>query len=216
MIKVTDIVKDILTSSEEISVAHNRGLLNYSAFAEAIHQEVEEKAKKPVKKGTIVVALSRLARKSSPLESLTPEITIDDLTVKAPLIEFTLTKTDHTLNALRELHQSHSFANSEYMTVTQGLGEITIIATEELRRPMLELFRQEDIIAVIPNLVALTVTFNKAYLSEPNLIYAILRSLAIKKINIIEIVSTYTELTFIVEKKDMQRAFMRLSEVYQK
>lgn len=210
MIKVSDAVKDIIESSETALNALSAGILNFSAYAQTIHKEVEEKTKKEVQLGTIVVALSRLAKYYKKQEAILPKIVIDNLTIKAPLIEFTLSNNKRNLEKVRLLD------TGDFLTITRGVSEITIIANEEQRDFITKAFKKGDVIAIIPNLVALSVKFNQEYVYEPNLIYAILRTLALKRINIIEIISTYTELTFIVEQKDMEKAFIRLNHVYQK
>ncbi len=210
MIKVSDCVKEIIESSETALNAINLGILNYSAYAEKIHKEVEAMAKKEVQFGTIVVALSRLASSYKKQHTILPKIVIDNLSIKAPLIEFTLIKNKRNLELLRQLY------DEDFLTITSGVSEITIIASEAQRETISKAFNKKDVIAIISNLVALSVKFNQAYVYEPNLIYAILRTLALKRINIIEIISTYTELTFIVEEKDMEKAFVRLNQVYQK
>jgi hypothetical protein len=52
-------------------------------------------------------------------------------------------------------------------------------------------------------------------LQELGSVYEILRVLVWEKINLLEIVSTYTELTLIVEKEDAKKVFDILSnEIY--
>jgi aspartokinase len=215
MIKISDVVKEIVSTSDVASAALSQGILNYSAYADTIHEEVEERAMKPVKKGTIVVALSRLVSNAN-IESIVPTVVIDDLTVKAPLIEFVIPKTKRHLETIQNIYRSELFASGEFMTVTQGVTEITVIVSEKFKSEIQSCFNSNELTATISNLVALNVSFNERYVQEPNIIFAIIKTLAEKRINIIEIVSTYTELTFILQKKDMQKALLRLSEVYQK
>jgi hypothetical protein len=50
-------------------------------------------------------------------------------------------------------------------------------------------------------------------LHTPNTIFALLRPLALNRINLVEVVSTYTELTVIVAEKNLQAAFFVLSKL---
>ena len=50
MIKITDTVLDLISADELALEAMRAGLLNYSAYADKIHSQVENLTKKPVKK----------------------------------------------------------------------------------------------------------------------------------------------------------------------
>jgi len=78
MLKISTTVEKIIASSEEALCALSQGYLNYSAYAKKIKKQVEEECKKPVKLGSIVVALSRLAKNYSGEKGFIPEIKIKD------------------------------------------------------------------------------------------------------------------------------------------
>jgi aspartokinase len=66
-------------------------------------------------------------------------------------------------------------------------------------------------------LVALTIVFEgKNFLTTPGVIFTAIRRLAWEQINIYEIVSTMTELTFILGKKDSMKAYNALQEFVSK
>lgn len=215
VLKVADSVRSILNNSETSKIALSNGLLNYSAYAELILKEVESKTKKPVKKGTVIAALSRYAKIMDKEEDLIPNFTVKNILVKAGLTETTVEKTKGNLSLLKQLYVNEVFDRSEFMTVTQGISEITIICSEKSQKYISNLFKESEILASIPNLVAINLSFSEEFIQTTNVIYAILRTLALKKINIIELVSTYSELTFIIDKKDLRDAFLLLNNVYQ-
>ena len=57
MIKASETVENILLKDELALESLRAGILNLSAYAQKIHPEVVRQALKPVRKGTIVVAL---------------------------------------------------------------------------------------------------------------------------------------------------------------
>ena len=72
----------------------------------------------------------------------------------------------------------------------------------------------EKILSKEFDLVALTIIFrSKAFFDTPGVIFAAIRKLAWEQINLFEIVSTMTELTFILGKKDSMRAYNALQEM---
>lgn len=217
MIKISDVAREILYSSEVALSAFNNGYLNLSAYAKTIRRDAEARTKKSVQTGSIVVALSRLkksAGKHGRNKSLTPDIAIDDLSVKSGLVEVSFDRTRENLARLRELYRDPAINASDFFMVTQGTGEITIIALETALPHIIRVMRPAKPKATIKNLVGLTARFDEKYLKIPNVIFTFVRRLALKHINIAEIVSTYTELTFIIDQKDLQEAFLALNELF--
>jgi hypothetical protein len=64
---------------------------------------------------------------------------------------------------------------------------------------------------VLADLAGLTIRFPAKYLHVPNTTFALLRPLALNRINLVEVVSTYTELTLIVAERDLERTFVVLN-----
>src|ERR1700761_1735159 len=109
MIKIADVVKEIVFSSEIAHSALCSNYLNLSAYAETIQKEVERRTKKSVRPGTIVVALSRLAKTLEAQNPLTPAVEIKDLAVKTRLIELTFDKTKINREKLQRLYVDKDF-----------------------------------------------------------------------------------------------------------
>lgn len=211
MIKVIDIVREILMSSEIALSSLSNGYLNLSAYAASIQKEVERRSFKEVKVGTIVVALSRIAKTLERKQELMPEFTINSIAVKTGLVEFTFEKTKSNQDKLQSLYQNDEFFAADFFAVTTGVGELNIVLPEGLKKSLLKVFGKQKPRLFLENLVGLTVRFDDWCIQEPNIIFSLLRPLALKRINILEVVSTFTELTFIFHEDDMQAALATLS-----
>ena len=217
MIKISDVVEGILFSSEVALSAFHDGYLNLSAYAKTIQRQVEARAKKPVRIGSIVVALSRISKTPKTKEkrkTLLPEVHIEDLSVKSGLAEVTYERTAANLARLRELYRDPAINASDFFMVTQGAGEITIVALETTLTHIMASARPAKPKSTVRNLVGLTARFNEKYIKVPNVVFVFVRRLALKHINIVEIVSTYTELTFIIDQYHLQEAFLTLNELF--
>jgi hypothetical protein len=103
----------------------------------------------------------------------------------------------------------------EFFTITQGMHEITIICSEELKEKVLSSINFSPKV-MISDLIALSVRFPTTYISVPNTIYSLVGILALRHINIMEIVSTYSELTFILQKEEMKSAIDALEDYSRK
>lgn len=202
MIKISEIVSETIQRDEIALEAFRMGILNLSAYANKIQASVSEKAYKPVSKSAIVTALSRMKEGVDKIPPLRPVVKIEDMSIKSPLVELSFEKTAKAVQLASKL-DSKSLLKDSFYTIIYGVGEISLICSENLERKILKHFNIEPK-GRYRNLVAVTTRFiEQDYIEIPNMIYALVSALASKRINIIEIVSTFTEISFIVRKDDM-------------
>jgi aspartokinase len=211
MITVTDATRSILLEDDIALQAMHLGWLNLSAFAESILPLLEERTFKDVKKGTAVVALSRIAEEISGSDSLRPLVRLDDLSIKSPLCDISFNKTGLTRKKLANLYQHVDIDENAFLTLTQSMSEITIIAPQSLLEDILRHFDEEPK-AIYRDRVGITVRFSKEYLPIPNILYTLQAALAVHKINFTEVISTYTEFSFIINKVDLEIATQALQK----
>lgn len=213
MIKIADVVKNIIISDSVALEASKKGLLNISAYAKKIKKTVEIQAHKPVNKATIVTSLSRIIQNLEKIPSIYPDVEVERTILISPLFEITLPKNTLALKVVKDLYAQIQPSNTNFVTVTQGVGEITIIASHALQALIKNLCKKNRIKPAmeLENLLAVNIKFKEEYISQPNIIFALLNKLAVKKINVVEIVSTYTELTIVIESKNMKTAFDTLN-----
>lgn len=207
MLKVIDAVKNVISSDEVAIEAMRSGILNFSAYSELIHKKIENLTFKEVKKTTIVVALSRMAQKIYDVTPLKTQVKFDEISIKSPLVDITFDKTPENIAILRSLIEKIS--QNKFLTFTEGINELTIIASADQKETILENFKSKPKIT-IENLVGLSLRFSDNYINEPNVIYSILSLLASKRINLSEVVSTYTELTLVISENDLDKAIKAL------
>jgi hypothetical protein len=213
MLRITDAVEQILLEDSFVVEAMQRGILNVSAYAKEIHKAVEMKTMKPVKHGTIVVALSRISATTNQ-QDFNPHVVIDNFNVTSSITEITFERTKASIDKLSGLN--NVLVNSgEFFTVTEGLHEITLLCTEKVKNHVTDHFAIEPKV-VINDLVAISVRFSVEYMHTPNTIYSLIGALAVRNINVIEIVSTYTELTFIIYKNEMEKTIQSLNTYSEK
>jgi hypothetical protein len=140
---------------------------------------------------------------------LLPEVVIDDLSLRTGLMEIVFERTDDHLGILGKLPRSKAVF-SECFMVSHGVGEIAIIAMSKAEDALMRAFGGRPR-AVVRNLASLTIRYAPRYIETPNSLYAILQKFAGRKMNIVEIISTYTEVTIVVTDKDIDDAFQILS-----
>lgn len=203
MITIAQATAQFLYGDEIAREALARGVLNLSSYAKQLQPQIEKRLYKSVRIGSIVTALSRLTAVAGKVPTLKAEVSIEDMSIKSPLCELTYEKTQATTQAIARLASLYS--GRGFFTATQGIGEVTCIAAQAFKENILRK------VGATPkgqydNLAAITVRFAEdQYIEVPNMIYTLVSALAVQRINLIEIVSTFTEISFIVRQVDMNR-----------
>jgi len=213
MTKISDIVFEIINSDEISLEAIRMGVLNLSAYAKKNQWLISEKSHKQASIGAIVIALSRMKKKLNNVPPFRPSIVIEDMNIKSPLVEISYDRTAKLFETASKLNQKLLPENG-FFTITYGLSEISLLVSANLKNKILEYFSVRPK-GIYEDLVNITVRFNEEnYIEVPNVIYTLLSALAGKRINIIEIISTFTEISLIVKEKDMQQTVSALKHFF--
>jgi len=212
MIKISVVVKEIVLNDEQALESIYKGYLNISSYARTIRKEVESKLLKEVKLETIIVSLNRVIAQI-PLINDSENLNLLNIHLTPGLFELTYEKTLVNNERLKKVNLNSKITQGEYLNITQANSEFTIIFDKYNRELILETFKHIKPVFQINNLCAVTVKFDKSYLFMPNVIFKLVRKVASHSVNIIEIVSTATELTFIIEKKDTELVISKLSSL---
>lgn len=211
MIKISVVIEEILKQDDIALAAAKQGWLNLSSYARSIQKDVEERLLKKVQIGSIVTALSRIIG-TVPIQAELGRRPVQSLVVHSSLEGMTYERNEETSDRIRRIYHATKTDNKTYLTVTQGLNEITVIAEARVAETFRTSLKRAQKIYDKKNLIGITVKFDLGYLEIPNLVFALTRRLSYKNINIIEIVSTATELTYILEKKDLACALEQLQK----
>jgi len=209
MIKVPEVVQELLQNDEVALEALQAGLLNFSAYADKIHKKVEKLTFKPVKKGTVVVALTRLVKKAHLAPQRKPDIQLTNLRLTSSLVCLSFKKTADLQRQLAVIHP-FNISTNDLFSVTEGVTEVTIICSEDSLADILKHIKA-PIKSQFSDLVAVTAQLPEEATHIPNVYHVLINSLASKRINIVELVSTFTEISFLVKKDDMETTLKALN-----
>ncbi|MBU0708673.1 hypothetical protein KJ596_02890 [Patescibacteria group bacterium] len=203
MIKISKVVEEIINNDDLVLALAQRGLLNASSYAREIQAEVEESSFKGVKLGSIITAINRHVERL-PKSKLIPMKEIQSLSVNTNLEGITLERTEDISARIREIYNKAKVDKNTFLTLTQGINEITIVAESSVANTFRKNLKDVRKIYDKKNLVGVSVKFDIKNLEIPSMIFVLTKRLALKNINIVEIVSTATELTFIIDMNDLQ------------
>ncbi len=215
MIKIQPIVRDILLGELEALFALTNGYMNMSSYAYRIKPKVEALTKKQVTITSLVVSLSRLRKEFKKEPPLIQEVHIKNITTKLPLSEMVYESNPKFLEKFETLHKKIFVAREDFFIATIGTHEVDIIASLNLATKIMKHFEMKPKITN-HNLAAIGISLNTEVFNTPNVFFSLLSITARARINIEELISTSTELIFVVAEKDFGRTVALFSELHTK
>lgn len=217
MITVPEAAEKIIERSRYLSEAMSKGLINLSSLARYIKPEIEEMLIKTVSEASIMMALKRLETKLKPhvkyknVFKAPPE-----MIVRSNLAEITINNSTTLAKKCAKIFVSYAEKQKYFFALTESINETTIIASQEFAIEIIKILEEEKIIAEFKNLSSITIRQPKEITYTPGIVYFFLKSLAWEGINVMEVVSTYLELTIVLEDKEVNRAFAILKSLFTK
>jgi len=214
MISTTTVVEDLVKQAPFLEAAMAADLVNYSSLARYFKPEIEKRLFKDIKEGAIIMALKRV---SSRLKDTLPKSesileSLGDITIRSNLVDYTFSNSLTIGDAQNKVLEKTADRKDIFITISHGVSQITIIASDAIEEEIKKIFKDETPICTLQNLSSLTVRIPIEATKTPGVLYSILKALAWEGINLIETISTYTELTLVIETKDIERAFSLLKK----
>jgi len=213
MVSVSHVAKKVVRGNLLMEDYLARGLINYAALAEILAPKISEEMGKKVKQSAIAMALRRHAENLECKHKKFPKVTDFELIMKSKLSVITVAKSPTLFHSLSRLNSLIDFEKGDILNIVHGNTDVSIIVNKKYKKELSKLFQQQKIINQEYGLVGLTVRFGIDYLHTPGVTYTFLRALAMEDINLIEVVSSTVETTFIIEEKDAVRAYSALNSI---
>lgn len=208
MISISEMVKSIVQTSPLLEDGLARGIISYSALARDMRPQIEKKLIKTVSRGSIVMALKRVSKNlKSKKQKVSQIIDLNGLTVRSNLVELTYANSDTMAEKPKQVFAISEKGKGIFCSISQGVRETMIVAAEEIEEEIKNIFMQERLIARVGDISAITILLNTESVITPGVYYSVLKLLAWNDINLIDIISTYSELTIMLSNKDIDKAF---------
>lgn len=213
MISISDALNEIIRSYPFLEEGLSRGIINYSAFAREVKPQIEKRLYKSVKEGAIVMALKRISENLGKKSGDKSDLNLTNLTVRSNLTEFTFLNSESLIDKQRELFNRLTDEKDIFCAISQGIRETTFIASSEAALAIERIFSSETLVAKIDHLSSITIHLPKETAETPGVYYQILKHLAWENINVVEVISTLSELTVVFNEKDIDKAFSTLKKL---
>lgn len=213
MITVPQAVEKVVKRSRYLSEALSKNLINISSLARYIEPEIVDMLLKPVSKASLIMAIKRLSV-NKPIQQKYKQLlkTSPDMTVRSNLVLFYITNSESLSAKLADVSLMNKDGN--FFNMTQGSSETSCIFSIAIEKKVNSILEGEKKLSEFRKLSAITLKLPKEAVTTPGIYYFFLKSLAWEEINLIEIISSYHEMTLIFEDKDINRAFMLLKALF--
>jgi len=215
MVTVSHLVKKYVSENTFLLEAMSKELISHGNLAEQLKPEIENELGKKVKESAIVMALRRYAEELQDFDKKIKKFSFKgEIIMRTNIIDFNVVKSSNLLNKIKNIYNLVNFDKGDTLNIILGSNEVSVVANEKYKDKLSNFLKGEKILNKEFDLVALTIVFEgKNFLLTPGVIFTAIRKLAWEQINIFEIVSTMTELSFILSKKDSMKAYNVLQEL---
>jgi hypothetical protein len=206
---IVEAVDIYLRQSPFLEEALADNLINISSLARSIRPFIEDKLRKPVKEGAIIVAISR--REPSYYYKVNLGIkgfmnNLGDIIVRSDLRDFTFANSESLMNSVGTLIRRVSADKEVFVTASRGIYETTIIVSRSVETLITEIFSAEKMLGEQSKLSSVTIRLPKNNTEISGVYYFILKKIAWGGINIVEVISTTNEFTLVVSEDLVHRA----------
>lgn len=213
MITISQAVEGIIANSALYGEAMLQEIVNHSAIARKIKPTVEEVLLEPVTEGAITIALKRYAEKLRKNHTaITRNYPVRNMSIRSELTAL-IYQNSPVLQTIHQKILPISISDDAFVHFAQGSRESSFVVSEVCVATLKKLAAKEKLVAEYPNLSALSVRMPPEVMRNIGVFAPFVQALAWQKISVFQIVSYFTEITFLVSDKDADAAFNAIKSI---
>jgi len=215
MVTISHLVKKAVSGNSFLQEAMSKDLISYGNLAEQLKSGIEQELGKNIKESAVIMALRRYAEELQNYDKKIGKFTFQgEIIMRTNIMDFNVVKSSSLLNKIKNIYNLVNFETGDTLNIILGSNEVSIVTNEKYKGKLSDFLKGEKTLNKEFDLVTLTIVFEgKNFLITPGVIFTAIRKLAWEQINIYEIISTMTELSFVLGKKDSMKAYNVLQEL---
>jgi hypothetical protein len=207
---IASTVAEYIKTKPYLSSALSDGIINLTSLARTIQKDIEERTKKPVKSGAIVMALKRISDTADFVQ--TKQIikvlrNLGAITVRSALVDYSFLISETLLITQSNLLKSIEDKKEVFYTSSRGVSESNIIVSQNIAPLVDQLFKSETCFSKTENLSSITLKLPSENVTIPGIYYFIFQRLSWEGVNINEVISTSNEFTILMHEDQVDTAF---------
>lgn len=215
MITVPQATETIIKRSRYLTEALSKGIINISALARYIKPEVESMLLKRVNQSSITMAINRLKAHLKPHVNYKNLFnTAPEMALRSNLSLLSFPNSEDLYEKCSKFFQLKPIQRKHFFTLTEGLSETTIIISNTLKHNFKLFLDKTKSLSDIDKLSSVTIQLPGKATFTPGVFYFFMKSLVWEGLNIVEIVSTNSEVTLVFNDSDANKAFSVLKSLF--
>ena len=213
MATISHIVGKIVSSRPILHEAIEQNIISYGNLGEQLVPEIEAELGKKVKHSAVVMSLRRYAENIQK-NTVRPKFDYNsEIIMKTNLCDISVRKSPSLFSKLKKIYSIVNYEKGDVLNVIHGNYEVSIVSNMRYIEKIKAELKGEKILNTENDLVSLSLNFLGDFMHTPGIISTAARKLNWENVNIYELVSTLTELTFIVSKKDSTKGYDALQRL---
>ncbi len=210
---ITRIVKEIIMSKPAIRECMILDVVNYSALARLLLEELESKGVK-TSAGAVKMALIRLGEElKREREFLERQIkNVIAKTVIELQSDLTVVTVEKRILLNRIERLSKVMEKARFFQLTQGVETFTIVVSSEEKEEVLKIL-EEDVVDLIEEQTAIILISPEEIIETPGIVAFVTSALSSNGINITQVISCHKDTIFVLDRKVAPKAYQILEEL---
>lgn len=209
---ITTVVHSIIKHQPFLDDALARNIINFSSLAADLQPEVEKELRKPVKQGTIIMALRRYLPKKNKF-SRNDFRKLGDIVVRSGITEFTYLNSKTLISNKARLLDAVKDEPNIYLNYSSNYQESNFLISTSITELVQEYFKEEIQVNEKAELSSISIALPEGNTQMVGLYFYIFRLLAYEGIPVYEIISTTNYFTLFLEKEYVNQAFVLMNEI---
>ncbi|MFC6860759.1 hypothetical protein [Zunongwangia atlantica] len=209
---ITTCVHDIIRHQPFLDDAIARDIVNFSGLAEDLRPEVEKEMRKPVKVGSIIMALRRYAPKRTKI-NMNNLRELGDIIVRSGITEYTFLNSKTIIANKSRLLDAVKDQTGVYLNYSSNYQESNILVSSSLTDLVEDYFKNEVRVTIKEDLSSITIALPKNSSQSVGLYFYIFKLLAYEGIPVFEMISTSNYFALFLEREYVNKAFLLLNEI---
>lgn len=209
---ISTCVHDIIRHQPFLDDALARNIINFSSLAADLQPQVEKEMRKPVKQGSIIMALRRYSPKRSKFTSNNFR-KLGDIVVRSGITEYTYLNSKTIIANKAKLLDSVKDQAGIYLNYSSNYQESNFLVSTSLREIVEENFQNEIKVNEKNNLASITIALPEGNTKTIGLYFYIFKLLAYEGIPVYEIISTTNYFSLFLESEYVNQAFFLMNEI---
>lgn len=209
---ISTCVHDIIKHQPFLDDALARNIINFSSLAADLQPQVQKEMRKPVKQGSIIMALRRYHPKRNKFTTKNFR-ELGDIIVRSGITEFTYLNSKETIAKKADLLNAVKDQTGISLNYSSNYQESIFLVSSSLQNTIREIFKDEKLVSVSEELSSITIALPEKNTQTVGLYFYIFKLLAYEGIPVYEVISTSNYFTIFLEQEYVNQAFLLMNEI---